>query len=388
MKALLIVLAKELRDSLRDRRTVLTALLLGPVFGPALFVLLIGVMSAKELEKAQEQLQLPVAGGQHAPNLLRYLRQQGVQVTQAPPDPEQAIAAQVHEVVLRIDEGFPAQWRAGRPAKLELLADRSRREVGTTLRRVERLLGSYGAQIGQLRLTLRGVDPGLARPLELRQVDLSTPESRGVLVLGMLPYFLMLGLFVSGMSIAIDTTAGERERRSLEPLLTLPVPRWQLVGGKLLATSAFALISLALTLLAFAVGVRLIPVEALDISLNLAAPQALHMWLLTAPVALIAAALLTLLASFARTFREAQSYMGLVVFIPLIPTLWTFISPMKPALWMMAVPLLSQSVFINELIGGEALAPAWQLASVASSLLLGLLLALLAIRLYARPKLT
>ena len=387
MRAVRVVLFKELRDSFRDRRTLLTALFFGPIFGPLLFVVLITTISLQQLEQAETRLEVPVAGAAFAPNLIEFLRQRDVVILEAPADPEAAIAAETYDLVLRINEDFAERWRAGLPAPVELLADQSRREVGTLVGRTVRLLRAYGAQVGQFRLALRGVDPALAQPLLLREVDLSTPESRGAMAMGMLPYFLLMGLFVSGMSVAIDTTAGERERRSLEPLLINPVPRWQLVTGKLLATTTFTLLSLALTLLVFLLSIGFIPADALDVTLNLDTRLAGLIWLVTAPVSLIAAALLIVLASFAKTFREAQSYMGLVVFIPMLPTLWLFISPLKPALWMMFLPLLSQSVFIIELMSGRDLPGLWMAISVLSSLLVGVLLAVLATRLYWRPKL-
>jgi sodium transport system permease protein len=381
------VFDKEMRDSLRDRRTVLNALIMGPVLGPVLFVVLFGFITGKEMEKAEETLEIPVVNAELAPNLVQSLQQNGMQVLAAPDDPEQSIADEAHDVIIRITDDYPQQWRNGEPAVVELLADRSRREVGTTITRVQNLLNGYGRQIGAQRIQLRGVDPALMQAVMIKEIDLSTPESRGALILAMLPYFIMIGLFVSGMSVAIDTTAGEKERKSLEPLLINPLPRWQIMAGKLLATTAFTLISLALTLVAFVIGVGFIPAASMDFKLNLDWGMALQFWLLTAPVALIAGALLTILAAFAKSFREAQSYMGFVIFIPMLPTLWMFINPVKPELWMMAVPLLSQSLLINETTSGNLLPLDWQLLSVICSLLLGLLLAMLAASLYSRPKL-
>lgn len=386
MNAILVVLFKELRDSLRDRRTVLNALLIGPVLGPVLFVVLFGVMTSKELEKAEEVLRLPVVGAEHAPSLVGFLRQQGVVVLPAPEDAEAAVRAETHAVVLRIDASYPERWRRGEPARVELLADRSRRETGTTVSRVRRLVDAYSRQTGQLRLMLRGIDPNVTTAVQVVEIDLSTPESRGAMVLAMLPYFVMMGLFVSGMSVAIDSTAGEKERRTLEPLLINPLPRWQLVAGKLLAATTFTLISLALSLLAFMIGIGFIPAEGLNLRLNLDPAMAVHIWLLTAPVGFLAAGLLVVLASFARSFREAQSYMGLVVLVPMLPTLWMFINPLKPALWMMTVPLLSQSVLIVELMRGNPVTLDYSLLSIGSSVIAGLLFAALAAALYARPR--
>ncbi len=387
MSRIFIVFNKEIRDSLRDRRTVLNALIMGPILGPVLFVILFGFITSKEVEKSEETLEIPVVNRALAPNLAQFLEQHGMLIQPEPVDPEQSIADKDHDVIVRITEQYPQQWRAGEPAVVEVLADRSRREVGTTMARVQRLLNGYGGQIGQQRIQLRGVDPGLMQAVMIKEVDLSTPESRGAMILAMLPYFVMIGLFVSGMSVAIDTTAGEKERKSLEPLLINPLPRWQIMAGKLLATTAFTLISLALTLVAFVIGVRFIPAASMDFTLNLDWSMALQFWLLTAPVALLAAALLTVLAAFAKSFREAQSYMGLVVLIPMLPTLWMFINPVKPEIWMMWVPLLSQSLLINETISGKLMPLNWQLISVLSSVVFGLLLAAIAASLYQRPKL-
>ena len=110
---------------------------------------------------------------------------------------------------------------------------------------------AYGAQIGQLSLQLRGVSPTIRSPIMVKDVDLSTPQSRGMLVMIMLPYVLMITAFTGGMHLAIDTTAGEKERKSLEPLLINPVPRWQIMLGKMSATATYAFASLVLTLVAF-----------------------------------------------------------------------------------------------------------------------------------------
>lgn len=387
MTGLLVVCGKELRDSLRDRRTLFSALVLGPLLGPVIWVLLVGALSGQRLEEADEALELPIIGAGTAPNLVAWLRGQGVVILPPPADPDRAIREQEHDVILRIPDRFPDELRGGRPAVLELLLDSSRSDTERVRQRVEALVGSYGAELGARRLAVRGIDPALTRAVMLRGIDYSTPESRGGLVLAMLPYFVVIGLFLGGMAIAIDTTAGEIERRSLEPLLLNPLPRWQFMAGKLLATVSLTLLSLALALVAFTLGVPFIPADALDMRLNLDLAMALRLWLLTAPVALIAAALLTVLAAFARSFREAQSYMGLVVLIPMAPALYLLVNPVTPELWMMTVPLLSQHVLINELVSGRPILPLWPVLSVGSSLLLGSVLALVAAMIYSQPRL-
>ncbi len=387
MRGVKIVALKELRDSLRDRRTLMNSLIMGPFLGPLIFIGMLTLLTQKEVEKAEATLEIPVINQALAPNLITFLEQQGVVIEEPPADPEQAIHDEEHEVIIRITETFPEQWRNGQPAAVEVIADSSQREIGTTLARVRGLLNGYGAQVGSLRLQLRGVDPQLMRAVHVRDIDLSTPESRGALILAMLPYFIMITLFVSSMSIAIDTTAGEKERQSLEPLLINPVPRWQIMAGKLCATTSFSLVSLALTLVAFILFIGFIPTSKLDFQLNLDWGLAIRFWYITAPVALVAAALLTTLAAFAKSFREAQSYMGMVILIPMLPSLWLFINPVKAETWMMWIPLLSQNVLVNQLIRGESVQPIWEVISIGSTLLLGAVLAITAARLYQRPKL-
>jgi len=382
---MMAVFRKELLENLRDRRVVVNTLLLGPLAAPLIFVAIIWFTVQQAIDRAEADLELVVVGAEHAPNLLRWLEQQGVVVKDALDDPEQAIREEKEEVILRIPADFPESWRSGRPAVVEVLTDRSRRYAGTSLARVEGLLQGYSRQIGHLRLQLRGVPPDLSQAVRVQTIDLSTPESRGGLILAFLPYVVLITVFIGAMHMAIDTTSGERERRSLEPLLINPLPRWQIMGGKLLATTAFALATLGLGLIAFTWALKLLPTAQMDMALNLNWKVALTAFVLVLPVALLASGLLIILAAFAKSFREAQSYLGLVMFIPMIPSFWILINPSRLETWMTWVPLLSQSILILEMVRGETIELVWMLTSFASTGALALLLAIVAGSLYNRP---
>jgi sodium transport system permease protein len=384
---MMAVYFKEMLDNFRDRRVVINTLLIGPLIGPVIFVALIGFMASQTTERLQATLELPVIGPEHAPELIRFLERQGVVIKEAPEDPEAAILAEEEEVIVRLGPEFGDAWRAGRPAPVELMVDQSLRYAGTTVSRVRNYLDAYGRQISRLRLQLRGVHPELTRPIQVQIDDLSTPESRGGMVLAFLPYFILITVFVGSMHMAIDTTAGERERKSLEPLLINPMPRWKIMAGKLMATTSFALLTLALGLIAFVYAMGFLPVEEMDMALSLDFRLAALAFLLVAPAALLAAALLTILAAFAKSFREAQSYMGMVILIPMIPSFWIMIDPTRTETWMTLVPLLSQNVLILGLVRGEPLNMAWIGMSLASTTALALLLAAIAGTLYNRPKL-
>jgi sodium transport system permease protein len=384
---MLTVFVKELLDNFRDRRVILNTLVLGPLLGPVIFGVMISFMARETTERLEAALELPVVGAENAPNLVGWLERQGVIVESPPADPEQAVREEEAEVVLRIPEGFADDWNAGRPAPVEIIADRSLRYTGTTISRVNGYLRTYNRQIGNLRLQLRGVHPDITRPVDSQVVDLSTPTSRGGQVLAFLPYFILITVFMGSMHMAIDTTAGERERKSLEPLLINPLPRWQIMAGKLLATTFFALATLGLGLIAFVYAMGMLPTASMGVQLNLDFGVAARVFGIVAPAALMAAALLTILASFAKSFREAQSYMGLVVLIPMIPSFWLLIDPTKAETWMTWVPLLNQNVVILELVRGEAVDAMWYVSTLLSTSLFALILAAVAGSLYNRPKL-
>jgi sodium transport system permease protein len=387
MNGLTTVFKKEVRENLRDRRALFNSLLLGPLLFPVLFVGLMWFLESAEQERAEKTLELPVVGAQFAPSLIRFLEQQGAVIQPEPENPEDMVRNQEVPVVIRILPEFAENWEQGIPAPIEVISDISRQESNVPIRRVKRLLLGYGQQIGSLRLQLRGVAPQLASPIMLRDIDLSTPKSRAILAIIFLPYVLMITAFTGATHLAMDTTAGEKERKSLEPLLINPVPRWQIMAGKMITTTVFAMASLALTLVAFRVVLPLMPVGAFGMDLTLRLATLLKILVVVSPVAILAAALLTLLASFAKSYREAQSYMGLVILIPMIPSLIFMANPVRAEGWMMNVPLFSQNMLIGEIIRDQSVPLTWYIMSIASTLVIGFILAIIAAGIYNRPKL-
>jgi len=353
MNAFLVVFLKEVRENLRDRRTVFNTLLTGPLFAPLVFVLLINTIVTQELEKAEKPLPLPVVGAQYAPNLIAALKQQNVDVQPAPADAERAVREQDADVVLRIGADFATYWNRGEPAQVEIIYDASQRFASGQAGRLRALLDQYSERTGALRLLARGLSPKILKSLSLAERDQSTPQSRASQLFSMLPYFFIVGGFVGGMALAIDTTSGERERQSLEPLLANPVPRWQILGGKLSATTAFALTSVLLSVLAFAVVGRFLPAGKIGMTLEIGPRFAACTMLVMLPLTALLANLQTLVAAFAKTYREAQTYVSLLMFVPAIPSMMFSFVPIKTQSWMYAVPLLSQQVIITRLLRGD-----------------------------------
>jgi sodium transport system permease protein len=387
MKPAFSVFIKEVRESLRDRRVLLNTLLIGPFLGPAIFVVLINTIMNRELAKAERPLPVVVIGAQYAPNLLQALRQNGLEVKPEIADPELAIREQRADLVLRIPADFAEDWRAGRTAQLELIHDSSRTEGSGQTQRLRGMINAYARQNGALRLVARGLSPAMITPVTIADRDQATPQSRGALLFGMLPYFLVFAAFFGGMFLAIDATAGERERQSLEPLLVNPVPRWQILLGKLLATSTFSLASVCLSLCAFVLAGLLLPAERLEFSLELGwrfAGIALASML---PLVLLLSILQTLVAAFAKTFREAQTHLGLLQLLPMIPSILLVVAPFKTQLWMFAVPLLGQQLTIMRLMRGEIVSALQVGVCVVCTLLAAGLAFAIAQRIYATERL-
>jgi len=353
MNSALVVFLKEVRENLRDRRTVLNTLFTGPLMAPLLFVLLINTLVTRELDKAEKPLSLPVAGAQYAPNLIDALKQQNVEIKASPDDPERAVREQDEDLVLRIRPDFAKFWDKGEPAQAELIYDSSQREANGQVARLRAMLEHYAERTGALRMLARGLSPTILKPLALAERDQSTAQSRASNLFSMLPYFFILGGFIGGMALAIDTTSGERERQSLEPLLANPVPRWQILGGKLAATTTFAITSVLLSIIAFAAVGQFLPTEKLGITLTIGLRFVTSTVFVMLPLAALLATLQTLVAAFAKSYREAQTYVSLLMFVPVIPTLLLSILPFKTLPWMYAVPLLSQQVIITRLLRGD-----------------------------------
>ena len=391
MSAILTVCRKEILDNSRDRRTLLTAILLGPLLGPILFVVVINFTISQARSSAERPIEVPIIGAEHAPNLVAFLASRGIAASHghgltSVDEAVNAVRNGEREVVVFINASFGEELASGTGAHVGLVYDRSDTTSDQRVRRVRGSINSYSQQIGALRLLARGLDPSVVRPLIVDNFDVSTAEERSSLLLGMLTYFLLFATLMGGLYLATDTTAGERERKSLEPLLATPVPRSSLLLGKMGATVAFMLLSLALTLACFTAALRFMPFEELGMSTSFGPGTALIAFLVLAPFAPLGAALMTVVASFTKSYKEAQSYLGFVILVPTLPLIVASIMNVKPSLALMAVPSLSQHLLVINLIRAEPIEASMLSLSIVSTLLLGALLAYAAIRLYDRER--
>ncbi len=387
MRTFRTVFLKELTDNFRDRRTLMSALLMGPLFGPILFAFVINLSLKQSLSNEDEPLDLPVIGAEFAPNLLRYLESQNIEISEAPENREaamQAVLDGVHDVVVLIPESIGDDLASATPSRIEVISDQSNTTAEREARRAIRALSAYNREIAGMRLTARGISPVVMRPLNIDLVDVSTPSGRSAMLLGMLSYFFIFALLTGGMNLAIDSTAGERERGSLEPLLCLPVTRDQLIYGKIFAACFFMALSLSLSLVSFYVTLKFVPLQQLGMTPNFGPPVVVTAFFLLLPFALLGAALMTLVASFTKSYKEAQTWLSVVLLAPTLPILIVSILMVRPSTALMFIPSLSQHLLLVGLIKNEALNWLHVAVSVGGTLAIGALLTLLCARLYRR----
>ncbi len=381
------VMQKEVRETLRDRRTLMTSLVLGPIFAPLFFILILKLALSRSVASQDELTPVTVANAAAAPSLVQQLRESGLTVTLedgTEADIRRWIEDQDGLVVLRVPESFGERFTSGRPAAIELYSDGANSQAERRAARVRNAIAGYSGLIGALRLQARGISPSILQPVVVNDIDVSTPSARATLLLGMLSYVILLITLLGGLHLAIDATAGERERGSLEALLTVPAARAQLIYGKILAAAVMMVIALALVTASIVVALDFVPLETFGMSANFGPPVAWRVFLTVLPFALVGAALLTVVASFTKSYKEAQSWLGIAMLVPTVPIAIAGVLAVQPSAALMLVPSLSQHLVIQGLMRGDPVPTAWMLLSVASTLALGVALSWLAGRLYRR----
>lgn len=386
--AFLVIFKKEVIDNLRDRRT-LTTMAVSIVVGPLLLFAFLwfaekSIKDETDLVNA-EAIQLPVVGAELAPNLVSFLEQNNFDILPAPEDPEQSIVNGEYKMVLEITPEFVVAFNGGLSAPLRLIHDSSISGLARVgFETANRALRQYGGTIGAMRLQARGISPQIVQAITVNVSDVAKPEARNAEILTMLPYLIVIFIMVGGMYLAIDATAGERENGSLESLLCQPVERKYVLLAKLSATVLFSALTLLFVLIGLALSFEYVPIESLTVSMSAAKVGWIFLW--TLPFVFVAGALLVLVASFTKSYKEAQSYLGMVMLIPSMPLIVLGLLSPQPSVSNMWVPSLSQGLMIIETIKGEAISTPLLFLSAVSSLAIAAVLAYVSIKLYERER--
>lgn len=350
----LTIFLKEMRETLREKRTV-GLLLLFTMMYPVMIGVILNQVIDRNTRSEREGIDLAVIGAARAPTLMAQLKQKNITVIDTAPMDEPAIQAKLQEGkvagVLRLSDKFTDNYTAMRPARVELWYD-SAAEKHAQRREIEDVLEAYGANVASARLLAHGVSPATLAPIEVQRYDTGTNASRSAGFIGSMLSMLFFPAFFCGMSAAVDSTAGERERRSLEVLMAQPARAWEIVSGKWLMAAALAVIGLTLELILAHVVLSWIPLEELGMAWSLSWAEVAMVCIVAVPLALLAAALQIALAMNAKSFKEAQSLLSIVLLLPMLPGVVVSMMDLKTSLWMYAVPMLSNQTLLRELSKG------------------------------------
>jgi sodium transport system permease protein len=378
-----IVFLKESIDNLRDRRSLFLAFVY-PIVGVLLLGLLVSFVGGMFRGQSVQSLSLAVAGAGQAPGLIKHLRDKGVTVLPAPANPRRAVRSGRSDAVLVIPNGHGDDFAAQRPAALDMVVNATRLTTVIKVSRVVGLLREYSRKIGRMRLRQHGIAPEVASPLDIRSVNVGRSRNLAGFFLNMLPPFIIFTIFVGGVYLAIDTTSGERERGSLEPLLANPVARWEFMLGKALATFVFTLTALVVQLLAFKIMFELVAAGEYGIKISPDFGAFVGVALICLPLIGFAVGLQIIVATVSRSYKETQTYLGLLPLLPSLPGMILVFVPLKAQIWMMTIPTFGQILLIGRLMRQEPAAWSHIAVSVAATSAITALLLYAAARLYDR----
>ncbi len=351
----LVVFRKELTDWSRDRRSIFTVLL------SSLFVpVIIGVMftNLANRQRQLEDVKVPVVGAANAPALIDWLRQQpGIEIVDGPSDPEEAVRTRREDIVVIIPDDFAKKFTASKPAQVRLVSDGSNQNNRAKVQRVRTLFQRYSSEIGSLRLIARGISPVVSVPVQIEDVEVSSAQQRAATILGFIPMLMMIAAFTGAMNIATDSTAGERERGSIEALLVNPAPRGAIAGGKWMAGTATAMLSVVVTgALLFALF-QYIPLQDLGIRFALGPTQLLGTLATLLPLCPLIVAIQMYVATFAKSFKEAQSYLSFLMIAQMIPGMMATMNALPSKVWMYYVPWIGQQTLLTDVLGNKPIHP-------------------------------
>ncbi len=385
-RRIFVVFAKEAVDNSRDRRSLLVALIY-PLLGPVLLGLMISAVVDISSVKTDPEVTLAINGAERAPDLVSHLKKNGFTVEPATADPETAVRKGDYETVIVVSEDYAAKFGVERTAKITIVANSSRLPGLVALNRMAVILGDYNRAVWSKRIKAQGVDLDLLQPLQIVSLDVAAGTHIADILLLMVPPLIIFNLFMGGVYMAIDTTSGERERGSLEPLLINPVARWGLMLGKYLAALLYTAFAVAVQLTAFKIIFQIVGGGDLSFARALDATTFAGIFAVTVPLMMVAVGVQFIIATVTRSFKEAQTYLGLLPLVPAIPGMVLVFAPVQAKEWMMTIPTFSQTLLLSRFIQGEAVAVSDALVSMSTSAVTPLVLLPFAARLYEQEKL-
>jgi sodium transport system permease protein len=352
LKNVWLVLRKELVDALRDRRTLLRLLAPAVLMGPLLLLAVSAMISS--LEERAERREVMVVGIENAPTLRNYLQRQTYTVKAAPQDYEARLrATTLLEPVVVVPDNFEVLLAKGEKPTVELVSDSANQRAGAGLSGLQRLMAGFNRERAAIYLALRGVSPDLLQPVAFEERDLASTQARATRITSIIPMFIIMAVLYGALTSALDSTAGERERGSLEPLLMNPVQHIALVLGKWGAVGILGMTVALIASLSFIPAQWLIKSDSLQAMFQFGAREVVTFLLLQIPLAAGLGAVLMALAIQSKTFKEAQAGSTLVITLVGLAPMVTMLNPGGDAPWYLWVPGLAQNTLMVLVLKGE-----------------------------------
>lgn len=379
MNQALIVFVKELADALRDRRTLLRLLIPAVLMGPLLLAALSGLIAS--LEERADRREIMAVGIDAAPTLKNFIERQTYTIKPAPSDYEARLrATTLLEPVMVVPKDFEAKLLTGEAPTVEVVSDSANQRANAGVGPIKGLLWGFNRERSALNLALRGVSVELLEPVDIEDRDLASVQARAARLTSIIPMFIIMAVLYGALTAALDSTAGERERGSLEPLLMNPAPHGAIVAGKWGAVALLGMAVALLSSLSFVPAQWLLQSDSLQAMFQFGLGEVLAFWLLQIPLAAGLSALLMALAIRSKTFKEAQAGSTLVITAVSLAPMVTLLNPGGDAPWYLWVPGLAQNTLMLAVLKGETLR--W--AQVMPSVVVGLVLTAVALFYVAR----
>lgn len=352
MREILAIYSKEISDAMRDRRTLMMVLASSLLLVPVLLFVFSTIMSQVE-SQAVDRSVLAV-NMKDAPSLENYILRQGYQIKQAPADyEEKSRNKELAKPVLIVADNFENNLAQLKRVELEIAYDTSNRQAEMGLRPLRTLLNGYVQERSGLALMMRGVSAEVLQAVEVKERHISRPDERRVTITGMLPMVLIMAIVMGGMFAAIDSTAGERERGSLEPLMMNPVSGMQLAIGKTLAVASVSVLIVILTVSSFFPAQSVIANEALRAEFQFGWKDASAFLVILIPLAAALSSLQIALSLTCKTFKEANVRNQLLSLAVSFMPMFFILNPGKEPAWLGWVPIMAQTQMMNQVLKGE-----------------------------------
>ncbi len=370
MNKITTIWKKELRDTIRDRRTLM-AMIVMPMLLMPLIIVGIGKFTEYQIRQAEEKvLDIAIENQAAAPEFSTLLEGNEKQrIVEPDMDLRQAVKDNEIAAALVIPEDFADKIAADQPVKISVLRNSINTDSSTVLNRLTGIISQYNNQVLAAKFQAAGIQQDILNGVTIVPEDVATKEEVGGFGLGfLLPLFIIMWSVVGGQYVAVDCSAGEKERKTLESLLLSPVRRIDIVFGKFLAVATTALISVivALSSLYFAItafgfgdlmqGGSTNGSVAADSTLQFSIDPMALLILFGVSILLVImfSAIQLSIAIFAKSYKEAQSYIGPSYLIIILPTVIVNTLPdFRPAMRFFAIPVVNAILLFKEVLIGE-----------------------------------